>query len=224
MTSSARWPTHCTPKSDARVVETSFRRVLVPCAILAIPVSLAAAMYARFFGGFWLGDDFPNLHHSWMTAQRGELLAQAWAQFGSAVPSQGAFYRPMMMASLSFNQWLAGDRFAGWFAFNYAVHLANTALIGALVARLACVCGRDGRSAGLIAAAFFAVCPLLGEGVYWVSARADACVTLLTLAGTFLWAESRVDGKAWLGLPLLLLPLDQTVGKVHRSVGESHEC
>ena len=48
----------------------------------------------------------------------------------------------------------------------------------------------DGRVAGIIAATFFALCPILAEGVFWVAARADACVTLLTLAGVYVWASS----------------------------------
>ena len=178
--------------------------------MILLPVALAAAMYARFFGGFWLGDDFANLHRTWFAAQRGGLLAQTWSELAGTVPSQGAFYRPLMTASLSLNQWLAADRFAGWFAFSYLVHLANAALVAALVARLAAACGRDGRVAGALAAAFFAVSPLLAEGVFWVSARSDPCVTLLTLAGFFLWAAPNGNkerrSKAWLGLPLLLVP------------------
>ena len=162
-------------------------------------------MYARFFGGFWLGDDFPNLHATWIAAQRGELLAQAWVELTGSGLWRGAFYRPLMMASLLFNQWVAGDRFAGWFAFSYLVHLANVGLVGWLAARLAAACGREGRTSGALAAAFFAVCPLLAEGVFWVSARADACVTLCTLTGFLLWADPRREARAWLGLPLLLL-------------------
>jgi hypothetical protein len=64
----------------------------------------------------------------------------------------------------------------------------------------------DGRVSGALAAAFFAACPLLAEGVFWVSARSDPSVTLLTLAGLFFWAAAPDGSKAWLGLPLLLLP------------------
>ena len=174
--------------------------------IVALPVVLAAAMYARFFGGFWLGDDFGNLHRAWSDAQRGALWSQTWAQFFAAVPSEGAFYRPVMIASLSLSERLAGSRFAGWFAFNYAVHLANTALVALLVARLARACGRDGRIAGAVAAAFFALCPMLAEGVFWISARADASVTLLTLAGFYAWAGAPTTPLRALALPLLLAP------------------
>ena len=182
---------------------TRFREA--SAAAMLAPVLVAAAMYARFFGGFWLGDDFANLHRTWIAHERGDLLAQTWSQLTSAVPSAGAFYRPLMMASLSLNEWLTPDRFAGWFAFNYAVHLANVVLIGLLVAKLAAGSSRDGRGAGALAALFFAVCPLLAEGVFWVSARSDACVTLLTLTGFYLWATARYRVAAWSALPLLLI-------------------
>ena len=175
-------------------------------AVLLAPALVAAATYARFFGGFWLGDDFANLHRAWIAHERGDLLAQTWTQLAHAVPSAGSFYRPLMMASLALNEWLTPDRFPGWFAFNYAVHLANVVLIGALAAKLAARCGRDGLGAGALAAMFFALCPLLAEGVYWVSARSDACVTLFTLAGFYVWATARHRAVAWAGLPLLLVP------------------
>lgn len=199
-------PRERTPNTRRRVSDTNIHRTGAAWALLVIPVVLAGAAYARFFGGFWLGDDFANVHRVWIAAQRGELLAQAWSQFTSAVPSQGAFYRPLMMGSLALNQWLAGTHYAGWFAVNLAVHLANVALTAVLVARLAAVCGRDGRAAGALAGAFLALCPLCAEGVFWISARADAWVTLLTLAAFWFWARPATSAVAWAGLPLLLLP------------------
>ena len=56
----------------------------VPAWMLAIPVACAAVMYARFFDGYWLGDDFGNLHHGWLAAQHGTTLAQAWSQLFAA--------------------------------------------------------------------------------------------------------------------------------------------
>lgn len=96
----------------------------------------------------------------------------------------------MLIASVALNEWLAGNSYAGWFAFDYLAHLANTALVALLVARLAAACGRDGRVAGVVAAAFFALCPMLAEGVFWIAARADASVTLLTLAGVYAWSAT----------------------------------
>ena len=115
------------------------------------------------------------------------------------------FYRPMMVASAAFNEWIAGDTFAAWFGFNYLVHLGNTALVALLSERLAAACGRDGRVAGIIAAAFFGLCPALAEGVFWVAAREDACVTLLTLVGFYIWASSPKSTMRAAVLPLLLI-------------------
>ena len=174
--------------------------------LLALPVVCAAATYARFFTGFWLGDDFANLHRTWLADRDGDLWAQTWAYFLAPIASGGAFYRPMMIASLSLNEWIAGAHFAGWFAYNYAIHLANVALVGALVATLSAASGRDGRVPGALAAAFFALCPLLAEGVFWISARADASVTLLTLAGFLVWARAEQSWVRAVALPLCLVP------------------
>ena len=118
-------------------------------------------MYARFFHGFWLGDDFGFLHQAWLASADGNLWAQTWAQFFSVVPDGVVFYRPMMIASAALNEWIAGDNFAGWFALDYLAHAGNTVIIAMLIARLAAACGRDGRVAGVIAATFFALCPVV---------------------------------------------------------------
>jgi hypothetical protein len=173
--------------------------------MLAIPVACAAAMYARFFGGYWLGDDFGNLHEAWFAAQRGTTLAQAWSQLFAPVPSEGAFYRPAMIAALLANAALAGARYPGWFVVGYAIHLANVALVALLVAELARASGRDGRAAGIVAAAAFALCPLLAEGVFWISARADAAVTLFTLAGLLAWSRAGASVARAFVLPLCMV-------------------
>ncbi|MEQ1353797.1 MAG: hypothetical protein ABLT11_07250 [Candidatus Acidiferrum sp.] len=174
--------------------------------ILIIPAVLSAMMYGRFFGGFWLGDDFPNLQRMWMASARGELWSETWTQFFVVAPAQGSFYRPAMIASLALNEYLAGSRFAGWFAFNFVVHVLNSALVGMLAARFAAVCERDGRLSGAIAAAFFALCPAIPEGVFWISARADESVTLLTLTGAYIWAAAPATTIRAMALPLFLVP------------------
>ena len=173
--------------------------------MLAIPVALAATLYARFFAGYWLGDDFGALASGLRTAQQGETLRQAWAHLFAPAASEGAFYRPAMSAAVLFNAALAGTRFAGWFAVNFAMHLANVVLVAIAVATLARACGRDGRLAGVVAACLFAACPLLAEGVFWISARADAAVTLLTLAAMLAWVRAHVSVAAACAVPLCVL-------------------
>jgi hypothetical protein len=184
---------------------TDDSRVLPGGLFLVVPVLCAAAMYSRFFAGYWLGDDFGNLYRAWLADQSGELWHQAWTQFFSGASSQGAFYRPVMLASILVNGWLARSAYPGWFAVNIAIHLANVVLIGMLVARLAHACGRDGRASSIVAALFFALCPLLAEGVFWISARSDAFVTLVTLAAVYAWSVARTSAAQALWLPLLLI-------------------
>jgi hypothetical protein len=171
--------------------------------LLAIPLVLMSSMYARFFHGFWLGDDFGFLHQTWLASADSSLWVQTWAQFFAVASDGVVFYRPMMIASVALNEWIAGNNFAGWFALNYLAHAGNTVIIAMLIARLAAACGRDGRVAGVIAATFFALCPMLAEGVFWVAARADAYVTLLTLAGVYVWASPPTSTMRAAALPVL---------------------
>ena len=183
----------------------AIRRSSVPAGwLVVIPLVLALAIYARFFHGFWLGDDFGFLHQTWLASADGNLWAQTWAQFFAVTPDGVVFYRPMMIASVALNEWIAGNNFAAWFALNWLAHAGNIVIVAMLIARLAAACGRDGRVAGVIAATFFALCPTLAEGVFWVAARADAFVTLLTLAGVYAWTSSPTSARAAV-LPFLFV-------------------
>jgi len=183
----------------------AIRRSSVPAGwLVVIPLVLALAIYARFFHGFWLGDDFGFLHQTWLASADGNLWAQTWAQFFAVTPDGVVFYRPMMIASVALNEWIAGSNFAAWFALNWLAHAGNIVIVAMLIARLAAACGRDGRVAGVIAATFFALCPTLAEGVFWVAARADAFVTLLTLAGVYAWTSSPTSARAAV-LPFLFV-------------------
>ena len=173
--------------------------------LVVVPVVCAAVVYARFFGGYWLGDDFGNLQTSWLALQRGETLTRAWQQIFEPVASEGAFYRPAMIASLLFNVAFAGTRVAGWFAVNWAVHLTNMILVAHIVRTLGRITGRDGRTAGIVAAGVFGLCPLLAEGVFWVSARADACVTLLTFVALLAWTRAPAARATAFAVPSCVL-------------------
>jgi hypothetical protein len=180
-------------------------RALTSARVLWLPALLAAAVYARFLDGFWLGDDFSNMHRLWNADHAGVLWQQVAAQFLAPIPSDGAFYRPVLIASMALNQWLAGPEYPAWFALNLFLHAANVALVGVTVSAMAARCGRDGLRSGAGAAVLFALSPALPEGVFWVSARADAGVTLLTLAGVYAWVRSPEGSGRVFVLPLLLV-------------------
>ena len=175
--------------------------------LLWIPVVIVATFYAPGFGGFWHGDDLPNLHRAYALSLQGTLWPDTLRLFAEPVPSQGAFYRPMMMLSLSLNYALADSHYGGWYLVNFMVHVSNTLLVALVVRRLADRFQCNATIAAPLAALFFGLCPALAEGVYWVSARADGWVTMLSLAGLYSWAGNAVSPspRSALAFPLLLI-------------------
>jgi hypothetical protein len=178
--------------------------------LLAITLLIASILYAPLFRGFWLGDDFANLLLSASLGERGELTSGMLSYFVSGLSSTGSLYRPMSMVSLIGNYAFAGDNFALWFAVNLGVHLANVALIYLVVRQAAVHLELDSTFAAPAAAALFALAPSLAEGVFWISARADGWVTLLSLLALHIWLRAlnsqRTSGLWWL-LPLMLIAL-----------------
>lgn len=186
------------------------RRANKPIAVLLLPLLLVALIYSPGFWGYWLGDDLTNLHHYFRWAEEGRLWSDTFARFFQGISAEGSAYRPLSILSLSANYAVAGSHYAGWYAANYLVHLANTLLVALLVLRVAAHQRMDGRVAAVLAALVFGLAPTLAEGVYWLSARADGWVTLLTLAALFAWIGP-ADGRGpratmplWLALLLLL--------------------
>jgi hypothetical protein len=175
----------------------------------ALPLMLVALVYGPGFSGFWIGDDLTNLHHFHRWAEDGRLWSDTWSRFFQGISAQGSAYRPLSILSLSANYALAGSAYAGWYAINYSVHLANTLLIALIVLRLAAHWQVAGVMAAALAASAFGLAPTLAEGVYWLSARADGWVTLLTLSALYLWiGPCDRQARAWMpALALVLLAL-----------------
>ena len=176
--------------------------------LVSIPVIAVAIIYAPEYGGFWLGDDLPNLYTAHLLSHQGTLWSDRFRLFVEPVPSQGSFYRPLMMLSLAINYALAGTNYAGWYFVNFTVHLLNTLLVGLVVWRLARRCECDATIEAPLAAALFGLSPVIAEGVYWVAARADGWVTLLSLVGVYFWVGTATSVRSLMpfALPLLLIP------------------
>lgn len=176
--------------------------------LLTVIVTLiVGAIYSPGFFGFWHGDDLPNLVRAYSQSQQQTLWSETLRLFFAPVPSDGAFYRPMMMLSLAANYAAFEANYAGWYLINLAVHLGNTALVALVVRRLALRCECDAAIAAPLAAFFFGMSPILAEGVYWISARSDGWVTLLALAGVYMWSGTprTMVGVSAFGLPLLIV-------------------
>lgn len=178
-----------------------------PLVAISLCLVLVALFYAPGFGGYWIGDDLTNLHHYHRWAQDGRLWSDTFARFFQGISAQGSAYRPLSILSLSANYAVAGSHYAGWYAVNFGVQLANTLLIALIVLRVAAHQQMAGTLAAVLAALLFGLAPSLAEGVYWLSARADGWVTLLTLAALYLWmgpAQS-VRPRRWLPPVALVL-------------------
>jgi hypothetical protein len=174
---------------------------------LLVPVFLAAVLHARGFGGYWLGDDLPNLHRTHEWAQAGNLWSDTARQFLSPITGGGSFIRPMVIASFSLNYAISGPGYAGWFALNFLVHLASVLLVAWIVLALGRRLGADGRWPALVAGLVFGTSPAIAEGVYWLSARGDGWVTLLSLAAVAVWVRDDARGTrhALWAYPVLLV-------------------
>ena len=174
---------------------------------LWLPLLAAAAFYAPGFGGFWLCDDWGNLHRAWSGSNAGELWSQTWSEFVAPNQGGGSFLRPLMFATSSLSYVFAGLHYAGGYAFSFAVHLGNVALIAWLVVAWARLLGRDGDLAACLAALSFGLSPMLAEGVYWISARSDGWVTLCSLAALAIWMRDAQHGtrRGLVAYPALLL-------------------
>ena len=174
---------------------------------LLVPVLLAAVLYARGFQGFWLGDDLPNLHRTHLWSESGALWSDTLRQFLAPITGGGFFIRPMVIATFSLNYEMAGASYAGWYALNFAVHLANVALLAYVILGLARRLQCDGRGAAFLAALLFGLSPFISEGVYWISARSDQWVAMCSLAAIATWIRDDRDATrhgVW-AYPLLLV-------------------
>jgi len=175
--------------------------------VLGLLLLVTGGLYAPGFAGYWLGDDFSNLHRAYVWSVKGETLEQLLRQFSSSTSEGAAFFRPLIVISLTFDFLRSGIEYSSWYAYNVVVHLLNMLLVALLVRRIAAHVEVDASLAAPLAAGVFGLSPLLAEGVYWLSARSDASVTLFTLLGLLIWVGRR-DAAAprvfW--LPVLLLP------------------
>ncbi|MCG6117969.1 MAG: GtrA family protein [Aquimonas sp.] len=180
--------------------------VLAGRLLLAFTLAAAGLLYAPGYVGYWLSDDFSNLHRAYVWALKGELLQQLSGLFVRSVSEGSAFFRPAIIGSLTFDYLHSGTRYAGWFFYNHALHLANIALVAAVVGRLAAQAGLQAGLGASVAALLFGLSPLLAEGVWWVSARSDASVAFCSLLGLWLWIGRPGASPQALALPLMLVP------------------
>jgi Flp pilus assembly protein TadD len=111
----------------------------------------------------------------------------------STLPRIAAF-RPLLPLTLSLNYWWGGESPAGYHAVNLGFHVVSSVLVYVLVLQLGKV-----RSAALIAALLFAVHPLSGIIVNYVSARDLAMTQAFLLASVVAYTRMRLGGRDAIG-------------------------
>lgn|GEM_PF-2931806 len=138
----------------------------------AIPVALALAVHARTVGFPFVGLD--DALHFTQNPLLVDPTAHGWLEH--LLTRAIGYPMPATMATYHLDRALFGLRPWGSHLLNVVVHAVNVAL----VARLARGLGLGWRSA-TVAAALFAVHPLVVEPVSWVTGRKDLMATLWAL-------------------------------------------
>ena len=169
---------------------------------LVLLVALPALVYANTLrNGYHLDDDYrivgnPELERVW----------PPWRHFfdkstGSTLPSL-AQYRPMLPLTLSVNHWLSdllgADRLRGLHVGNILIHLLSTVLLYLLFRELlACFEPEHPRKtrAAFFAALIFAVHPVSGVPVNYLSKRDVLLMQLFLTAAWLLYVRMRAQGR-----------------------------
>jgi hypothetical protein len=150
--------------------------------LLLIILAITAAVYAPVVNlGFVSDDNGLILNPATGIAQQtiGSVFQSDLWHFQE---SQSGYYRPLMMLSLMLDHTLFGDWAGGYHLHSLLWHLAATFLLGRLLTRL------FDPMRGAIAAAVYALHPVVSEIVCFVSARNDSMALALGIGAVHLAA------------------------------------
>ncbi len=161
--------------------------------LLAVPLALAAAAYARVLDGEFQLDDRHTIADNVAVKDLAAFVADRF------VP---ACLHGRPVTDLTFALNYAVGRITPWnfHLTNLAIHLATVALVWAFTWRVARLSG-TGRPEWLAVAAagLFAVHPIQSEAVSYVSQRAESLASALYLAALLLILTAERCGRTWRG-------------------------
>jgi hypothetical protein len=152
-------------------------------------VALGVAVYLRAAAGPFIWDDFFLLdqlkHYS-----TGSLWDVFTSGFLERPTGEGAdFYRPMVTLSFLLDQWLWGNRPAGYHATNLLLHAISVLMVALFIRQ---TIGK--RNAAVAGSLLFAVHPAHAESVCWISGRTDLMCSAFLLGGLNLYLSWRDTG------------------------------
>jgi protein O-mannosyl-transferase len=153
-------------------------------------------VYSPALNGKFLWDDDANVTHPDLQSPAG--LYRIWFEFGATQQ-----YYPLLHTAFWIEHQLWGDRPVGYHIISLAWHLISIVLVYAIVKRL--------RVPGaLLAAALFALHPVMVESVAWITEQKNTLSTMLYLSSMLIYLrfdESRKLSNWWAALGLFLLAI-----------------
>ncbi len=155
--------------------------------MLLVPV-LAAVVALPGLGNHLLSDDFALLH-----TNVGQSLGDIFSPFlhQSTSRAAGGSYRPLTEASIGLEYLLWGNSPVAFHLTNLLLHALCSLLCLALVRVLVPPRPVVALTAGLL----FAVHPVHGDAIFWLSARSDLLCTLFYLASMILYVRGRGETR-----------------------------
>ena len=149
--------------------------------VLLVPI-IAAGVASPGLGSHLLGDDFALLYSNRITD-----LSQLWQVFlqQSTSLAAGGTYRPLTEVSIGVDYLVWGQDAFGYHLINLFWHVLNSLLCYLFVRVL--VPPRP--VVALTAAVLFAVHPVHGDAIFWISARSDLLCTAFYLLSMILFVR-----------------------------------
>jgi tetratricopeptide (TPR) repeat protein len=148
-------------------------RLFLPCLLVLIIVTYFSAID----GPFQYDDHHSIVDNPHIRSLQG-AVSFLWSPQSFSEDPRSAMYRPLVLISYALNYALHGYETSGYHLLNIAIHLLNCCLVYLLVRRF------DGGLVGAAtASALFALHPVNGEAVVYISSRSESlCATFYILA------------------------------------------
>jgi len=171
------------PRAEDRDIP-SFEAERIPSWLWLLLPIVAALAASPGLGNHLLNDDFALLHGN-RALTVADLLSSFFKQSSSL--AAGGTYRPLTEMSISLDYLLWGPWAFGYHLVNLLWHVLNTMMCYWLVKVL--VPPRP--VVALTAAVLFAIHPVHGDAIFWVSARSDLLCCFFYLASLSLFVKGR---------------------------------
>lgn len=172
--------------------------------------TLVLAAYANSLNSPFHFDDFHSVEDNvWLKSL--EHLPRYFTDTAVFSPlEENRAYRPVLLISFAISHALGGGALWGYHLVTMLLHALGAWVIGLLVRRFLLAGGASPAASGLgaaLAAAVFAVHPLLSEPVNYISSRSSLQAAVLSFAAVLAYVKGREERRrSWLVVaPLLLL-------------------